>query len=232
MARQQMNRRLRFSLCSLFVALFILCVMLGMKVNRVKQQQKAIAWIYDMNGEIQFDYEISDDHNVPMFGQQPPGPQWLHSLVGVDFFRTPHFVVLRGATDLSPLAKLTELRGLSVESGELTDLAPLAELTKLKRLTVASDQLGNVSPLAKLSDLESLGLFSRQVIDLSPLADLSNLERLLLRGDQHTDLSPLSTLTNLKELFIDTSLGSDEQVARLKEALPNCIIIRAPIEFQ
>jgi hypothetical protein len=232
MACLRITRLLRFGLRSLFLAVAILCVMLGMKVNHVKQQQKAIAWIYNWHGEVHFDYEITFRDGVPKFRQYPPGPRWLHSLIGEDYFRTPQSVVVRGATDLSPLAHLTELRELSVNSDELKDLSPLAKLTHLRFLSVVCDRLSDVSPLASLTELENLYVLSRQGIDLSPLAKLTNLKVLVLRADKSTDLSPLTRLTSLEEMAFDQPLGSDEELARLKEALPNCTVSRAPIELQ
>ena len=229
MTRLRINRLFRFGLRSLFVGVAILCVVLGMKVHRVKQQREAIAWVHDMEGTVEYEYQVTGNL-APVFTGNPKGPQWWQELIGVDCVPTPHFVTLRRVTDLRPLTELTELVGLSVdsESNGLRDLSPLANLTHLQFLSVVSDELSDVSPLAMLTDLQVLGLLSRQKLDLSPLAKLTSLQRLLLRADEDTDLSPLMTLTNLKEAYFDSPLGNDEELARLRQALPNCRIDGAP----
>ena len=63
-----------------------------------------------------------------------------------------------------------------------------------------------------------------QVSDLSPIAELKNLQYLDLNNTKLTDLSPLTELKNLSEFVLVDSHVSDEQVQKLRLALPNCII--------
>ena len=70
----------------------------------------------------------------------------------------------------------------------------------------------------------SVFLSNTQVSDLSPLAELKNLERLWLHNTQVSNLSPLAGVKNLEELWLKNTQVSDEQVQKLKQALPNCEI--------
>ncbi len=62
--------------------------------------------------------------------------------------------------------------------------------------------------------------------DLAPLANLTKLEMLNLRGAKLTDLTPLAHLQKLETLSLDGAIVTDEQVERLRQALPNCKISR------
>jgi Leucine-rich repeat (LRR) protein len=67
-------------------------------------------------------------------------------------------------------------------------------------------------------------LKNTQVSDLSPLAEWKNLEMLWLWDTQVSDLSPLSELKKLKSLNLRNTQVSEEQVEKLRLALPNCKI--------
>ena len=90
----------------------------------------------------------------------PPGPNWLHRLVGVDYFSTPADVRLI--------------------DDNLRDLAPLAYLTGLETLEIRSQEVVDASPLANLKDLTELSLDCREVRNLPALASLTSLQILIL----------------------------------------------------
>ena len=48
-----------------------------------------------------------------------------------------------------------------------------------------------------------------------------------LSNTQVSDLSPLAELQNLKRLWLQSTRGSDEQVQKLRQALPNCEILHS-----
>ena len=87
MTRLRINRLFRFRWGSLFVGVAVLCVVLGMKVHRVKQQREAIAWVHDMEGTVEYEYLVTGNL-VPVFTGNPKGPQWWQELIGVDL--RPH----------------------------------------------------------------------------------------------------------------------------------------------
>jgi hypothetical protein len=107
---------------------------------------------------------------------------------------------------LSPLAGMTGLAELRLDSTLVSDLSPLAGLTGLKRLRLIGDlDVRDVSPLAGLTALTELWLDGIRVRDLSPLADLIGLTELSLGVTPVHDLSPLVGLTGLTGLWLSTT---------------------------
>jgi NACHT domain len=87
-------------------------------------------------------------------------------------------------------------------------------------------RITDAEPFAALTGLQWLDLGGTQVADVRPLEGLTKLVVLTLSGTQVTDLRPLEGLTNLRELFLYSTQVADEQVARLKAALPDLKIKR------
>ncbi len=119
-------------------------------------------------------------------------------------------------TDLSPLAGLTNLKGLYLNINEITDVSPLARLTNLEKLYISNSPITDVSPLAGLTNLTELGLHSNEITDVSPLAGLTNLKELRLNNNKIKDISPLAKLTNLRVLYLSYNQITDvSPLARL-----------------
>jgi len=55
---------------------------------------------------------------------------------------------------------------------QITDISFLAKLTNLQSLDLSSNQITDISFLAKLTNLQSLYLRSNQITDITPLKDL------------------------------------------------------------
>ena len=87
-----------------------------------------------------------------------------------------------------------------------------------------NSQVIDLSPLAELKNLKRLDLWSTEVSDLTPLAELKMLKELELQQSQVSDLSPLIELKNLSYLGLMSTPVGDEQVQKLRLALPNCTI--------
>ena len=111
--------------------------------------------------------------------------------------------------NLSPLAHLTELRGLVLPSCQVADLSPLSSLPSLEELNLRGNPISDLTPLAGLTALKGLDLSHCSIIDISPLAGLVNLETLQLNDNQIVDVRPLSALTSLKKLEIHHNLITD-----------------------
>jgi internalin A len=121
-------------------------------------------------------------------------------------------------SDISPLAELTELVWLDLESNRITDISPLAGLTKLERLDldfnfpVWVDSKGmDISPLANLTNMIELDIRWNGITDLTPIASMTRLEELDIRNNSFTDLTPLVGLNHLWNLEIGRN-GSLENV--------------------
>ena len=130
-------------------------------------------------------------------------------------------------SDVGPLASLTNLLRLSLDGTQVSDVGPLASLTNLQVLKLSDTQVTDVSPLASLTNLQGLSLFHTKVSDVGPLASLIRLQELELTDTLVSDISPLTSLISLRMLRIFSSPPvSNEQVAEILLALPNCRIIR------
>jgi len=231
------RRWYQFSLRTLLIVVTLSAVPLGWvgwKVEQGRRQRAVIAWVEKMVGVVGFeDAEEKSWWNEwenNWFGERV---RWvnlgdsqvsdisplakLKNLKDLSLGRTR-------VSDLSPLAKLKSLEELHLHDTHVSDLSPLTELKNLESLALSDTQVSDLSPLAELTNLERLYLRNTQVSDLSPLAELENLEVLGLTGTQVSDLSPLAELESLEYLYLPTQV-SDEQVQKLRQALPNCEII-------
>ena len=112
-------------------------------------------------------------------------------------------------SDVSPLAALTQLTSLNLNSTAVSDVYPLSGLTQLTELYLGGTAVSDVSPLAALTQLTRLNLNSTAVSDVSPLANLTQLTRLNLYGTAVSDVSPLAALTQLTSLRLDSTAVSD-----------------------
>uniref|UniRef100_A0A3B5LIJ9 Leucine rich repeat containing 23 n=1 Tax=Xiphophorus couchianus TaxID=32473 RepID=A0A3B5LIJ9_9TELE len=107
-------------------------------------------------------------------------------------------------SDLSPLAPMTHLLWLKVDTNSVTSLKgqPLAEFTFLQWLSVASNQLVDIEGLVGPS-LETLILSGNSIQKISGLqsADFANLVILELRANQLETTSGFD-LPNLRKLYL------------------------------
>jgi len=127
-----------------------------------------------------------------------------------------------GITDITGLEHATNLTSLNISHNPISDITPLAGLTKLKRLLIYKIRISDLKPLADLTNVEFVTFWETNVSDLTPLKSWKNLQSIELRLTKVTDYTPLHGLTNLKSLATNRRLISDEQLALLKKALPNC----------
>ena len=97
-------------------------------------------------------------------------------------------------SDLSPLARFTELRFLYLDGNNISDVSPLAGLTKLFALGLENNNISDLSPLAGLTELGSLNLHGNNISDFSPLTGLTKLRMLDLTRNNISDMSPLATI--------------------------------------
>jgi hypothetical protein len=91
---------------------------------------------------------------------------------------------------------------------QISDITPLAELTQLKGLFLGSNQIVDISILSGLLQLENLVLGSNKIVDVSPLAGLTQLKRLKLAKN------PIQNFESIEHL-IDVIPDIDIAVCRL-----------------
>lgn len=150
---------------------------------------------------------------------------------------TMHYI---RANDLSPLAKLTKMKSLSLYGAEVADFSPLAQcpalvkldyyasktpdfsalgkLTQVKEFHGGLTKLDSISWLENLPNLESLTLFAEPISDYTPLTK-SKLQKLKIWSMRKPvgDLTPVSQIPTLKELVFWTVEGASnsKQLAAL-----------------
>jgi hypothetical protein len=136
---------------------------------------------------------------------KPTGP-----ITTVDLQNMPGDLYLNNAQTLEGLQYCTNITSLEINgTAQLTDLTPLAGLTKLQSLTINSSSLTNLTPLQNLTSLTFLDLYSDQVSDITPLGNLVNLITLELGNNQITNISPIQNLDNLDYLYLDYNQITD-----------------------
>ena len=110
----------------------------------------------------------------------------------------------RGLTneDILHLRYMTNLRlWLALDDNHITDLSPLANLTSLRGLSLMGNPIRDITPLENLTAMESLWMGQNQIADITPLANMPNLRYLGIGLNQVTDLTTLAGLLNLQEVW-------------------------------
>ena len=135
------------------------------------------------------------------------------------------------ANDIGLVRYCKDLKALDFGHNGVKDISFLYELPELRVLIMACNRLEDITPVASLKHLEYLEIFSNHISDLTPLVGLENLVDLNIGFNEIADLSPLCEMKQLKRLWmyncIDRSKKipvSEEQLAMLHEALPDCEI--------
>ena len=168
--------------------------------------------------------------------------QGIRDLTGLQFATNLSSIRIEGSkvSDLSPIAGLTQLKALDIDSIDspsvihdakqlsrlvnltflalhgVEDLTPLAGLPKLEQLFVSHSNIRDLSPLAGLINLELIQMSGALISDISPIAGLTGLNRLDLGFNAISDVSPLAGLTNLKWLRVaDNDISDVTPLARL-----------------
>ena len=208
-------RVFRFRLSTLLIALTAFGVWLGIQVNGVNRQKRAVSAIRAAKGIVTCDFE-RDASGKSVANATPRGPAWLRKIIGDDYFC--NVVTVDFATGYYGRRK--DL-GLS----KVND-AGLLHLESLPRITVL--ELGNnraitdegLVHLRKLKKLETLYLYRSSVTGsgLRHIADLPNLTALQLNWAPLTDdgLEEIQHMKNLKALVLEDTQITDDGLAFLQ----------------
>ena len=102
----------------------------AVKMQRAKQQRGAVTAVRVMHGHVEYDWERvpkpgGEEEENEVEPGDPPGPDWLRNLMGIDFFSAVVYVTLDGpdVTDvgLKRLKGLIKLRRLDLHNTKVTD---------------------------------------------------------------------------------------------------------------
>lgn len=132
-----------------------------------------------------------------------------------DFSDLQHFSYLQklsivncGSADLSSIAKLSELKELSIIGGELSQdsLKAIGTLRTLEKLTLSKCGLSSIAPLEGLTALTYLDLSDNTLRNIGIFAGFTKLQELHMSSNALTDLEAMANLTDLK--ILDISFNS------------------------
>ncbi len=121
----------------------------------------------------------------------------------------PDYVNSNAVSDISPLAKLTQLKTLRLDGNSIVYVAPLAKLTRLEQLYLNGNSITDVAPLTGLIQLHTLNLDNNSISNVAPLASLTKLKYLWLHNNSITDITPLTGLTKLEQLSLSSNSITD-----------------------
>ena len=119
-----------------------------------------------------------------------------------------------------------EYRALDFRRAERINLREVNELDGVNVLLLSGTDVSNVASIAKMKDLRWLELDYTLVEDVTPISNLRSLEVLDLEGTEVEDISDLSNLCNLQLLWLSDTPVSQDSIAELHAALPNCEIMK------
>ena len=204
------NRRwFRFGLRTMLLALTVLCIWLGFKVNAARRQHDAVQAILQAGGTVAYDYQmvpVADTFNIDR-NAVPSAPSWLRSVFGDDFFSNVIYVGFQGAGadfELPRLADLPSIRRIIIRS------IPTASSGALAQMHLRDDDLAIFGQLRQLQELRVHG----QEVEgsgLRSLVDLKHLNKLDLYGTfiNDTGLEQVGKLTRLQNVILSTDRISD-----------------------
>ncbi len=201
------RRKLRLSLRTSLVLLTVACVMfasLRRLVHRANQQRRVVGWVWEQRGRVSYKYP----HAV---NDEEPPIAWLNRLIGRDYMGNVVSVDLSNSPvrDVTPLAKLTKLEELILDSTQVSDMTPLANLANLEYLNLRNTQVRDVSSLIKLKNLKTLHLAGTPVNNVEPLTALPNIKKLFLNRTQIKDVTSLAEFKGLEWLHLSKTQVSD-----------------------
>jgi len=126
--------------------------------------------------------------------------------------------------NINVLSDLTNLFALTLMGDGLSDISALSSLINLKVLSIHYSEVSDISVLSNLTDLMALELSNNLISDINVLSDLTDLRVLGLSCNEISDISALSGLINLGYLFLRDNPLTEEQIAEIQAALPECEI--------
>ncbi|MDI7207201.1 leucine-rich repeat domain-containing protein [Leptospira santarosai] len=130
----------------------------------------------------------------------------------------------KNLTDSNTFIHLKNLQLLTINDTTFDSWDFISALVSLKELSISNSNINDLSPLSNLKSIRHLWLARNPYIkDLKPLSDLSLLETIRLSGDKEISFFlPLAKLSKLELLVCFENPMSEENILKLKEALPNC----------
>jgi hypothetical protein len=232
------NRRwFRFGLRTMLLALTVLCVWLGFKVNAAGRQRDAAQAILKAGGTVAYDYQLVPVPGIPNFFNIDTRatlsvPGWLRSIFGDDFFCNVIYVGFTGTGadfELTRLAELPSIERIAIkflppaQSGGKPqmhlrddDLAVFGKLSQLQQLELHRQEFEGTGlrSLVGLKHLQHLGLYGTPINDtgLEQVGKLTTLQNIVLSADRISDAG-LHCLSTIPKLNLDLMGPSVAQIS-------------------
>jgi hypothetical protein len=231
---QAFRQRLRFSLGTMLVVVTLLCLVFGLWTSRAVRQREAVTALQAIGDDVQvrYAYEVNADYEWKY--AEPPGPEWLRGLLGIDYLSSATSVRIYHAKNdqLALLKGLAGLRALDLSAcHEVTDagIAHLRELTSLRKLTIYGSQmtgagLSALAPLTNLQEIYLLGCDNVTDDGMAHLARITSLRKLGIDQSElltNTGMAELRSLPNLETLTLAFTAATTDTVLEPLESLPS-----------
>lgn len=136
------------------------------------------------------------------------------TLAGITFMSDITELDLRSLniSDISELAKCTQLTKLDLRDNEITNIDALSGLTELTWLCLWDNDIEDIAALLPLSKLSYLDLDDNGVTNLAPLKGLENMEELWLSDNDPQNINALTSMPKLRRLGLKDTMLTDEDI--------------------
>jgi hypothetical protein len=208
------SRWFQFRLATLLLLITGLGIWLGLQVNRVNRQRRAVAEITARKGIVGYDYQT--DLNPKTSEKEPPGPKWLRQLIGDDYFCEVECVDF--ATDY--FGRRKELGLSKVDDDGLACLELIPKITTLELGNNRAITDAGLVHLRNLNDLSTVYLYRSSITGpgLAHLADLPALKVVDLKWAPVTNegLVHLGRMKSLTAIVLDDTQITDDGLVSLQ----------------
>lgn len=128
-------------------------------------------------------------------------------------------------SDIDALSEATMVENLVLSNNQIVSVEPLRDLHELKALDVSNNSVASFVMLRKLENLVVLSASNNLITSLAGLEKMTSLQFLYLNDNLIEDINVLKYLKSLKLIDLSNNKVKKDDIEKLKEALPDCIII-------
>lgn len=160
--------------------------------------------------------ELSSITELFVFGDKAAENEEMYRVYSDRFVAHDRTVSRGGIRLLDDIAKLKNLRRLSLAYQNISDLTPLSQLLYLEHIDLKHNPIQDVSPLSQLASLNTLLLFDTRVSDLTSLNQCLHLTLVDVGMTGVASIAALNGLDSLQVLVIRKApLKTIEQITSL-----------------
>lgn len=199
----------------------------GIPMTDTEELERMVKYLPNLKKVIMIDCGISNEE-MEALNNRHDDPLFVWTVqIGPLTYRTDEtaFIPVKyhfhmGPVDVKNLRYLTELIALDVGHMHVETCEFIRHMPKLQYLILIDTGIHDISPLEGLKDLIYLELFVNDIDDYSPLLNLTSLEDLNICYT-FGDYKIISQMTWLKRLWWTTSRLTEDEIAYIRQCLPN-----------